>query len=146
MRAALGNTGSTASVAIYFVIIISGMALALPAALSSALHSAGISHVPYIPAAVALFSALLGYDPLSSIAAKLPPSVASQISQPSFFSNAIAPAFMSGFKEIVIISIIILIVSGVLSLIRSGNRIGNGEMGGNTQRIQESQKITSKRS
>jgi len=147
MRAALGNTGSTASVAIYFVIIIGGMASALPAALSSALHSAGISSLPYIPAAVALFSALLGYDPLSSLAANLPPSVATQISQPSFFSDAIAPAFMTGFKEIVLISIIILIVSGVLSLVRSGNRIGNvGEMGGNPQRVQESQETTSKRS
>lgn len=84
MRAALGNTASTLSVSMYFIIIISGMAIALP----SSLARVGINF--NLPAAVALFSALLGYDPLTPFASKLPPSLAAEVSQPSFFANAIA--------------------------------------------------------
>ncbi|MBW9140896.1 MAG: MFS transporter [Candidatus Aramenus sp.] len=146
MRAALGNTASTASVALYFVIVISGMASALPSALSSALSSAGITAVPSIPASVALFSALLGYDPLSPLASHLPPSLAQEISSPQFFSLAIAPAFASSFKEIVLISIVILIISGILSLVRSGRRAENlGELGKNTERVQKPEEVAPKR-
>lgn len=134
MRAALGNTASTLSVSMYFIIIISGMAIALP----SSLARVGIDF--NLPAALALFSALLGYDPLTPFASKLTPSLAAKVSQPSFFANAIAPAFIQGFDEVILISLIATIIAGLISVI--GGR--SGKLGINTKRVQRPQETPTK--
>ncbi|MCY0850740.1 MFS transporter [Sulfuracidifex metallicus] len=136
MRAALGNTASTLSVSVYFIIIISGMAVALP----SSLARVGITF--NLPAAVALFSALLGYDPLSPFASKLPPALASKVIQPSFFANAIAPAFIQGFDEVILISLIATIIAGLISVI--GGK--SGKLGIGSKRVQGSKETVAKRS
>jgi MFS family permease len=136
MRAALGNTASTLSVSVYFIIIISGMAVALP----SSLARVGITF--NLPAAVALFSALLGYDPLSPFASQLSPTLASKVIQPSFFANAIAPAFIQGFDEVILISLIATIIAGLISVI--GGR--SGRLGIGSKRVQGSKETVAKRS
>ncbi|MUN28897.1 MFS transporter [Sulfuracidifex metallicus] len=136
MRAALGNTASTLSVSVYFIIIISGMAVALP----SSLARVGITF--NLPAAVALFSALLGYDPLSPFATQLSPTLASKVIQPSFFANAIAPAFIQGFDEVILISLIATIIAGLISVI--GGR--SGKLGIGSKRVQGSKETVAKRS
>jgi len=136
MRAALGNTASTLSVSVYFIIIISGMAVALP----SSLARVGITF--NLPAAVALFSALLGYDPLSPFASHLSPTLASKVIQPSFFANAIAPAFIQGFDEVILISLIATIIAGLISVI--GGR--SGKLGIGSKRVQGSKETVAKRS
>ncbi len=134
MRAALGNTASTFSVSMYFIIIIGGMAAALP----SSLAAVGINF--NLPAAVALFSALLGYDPLTPFASKLPPSLAAKVTQPSFFAHAIAPAFIQGFDEVILISIIATLIAGLISVI--GGR--SGKLGVDSKRVQRPQETTTK--
>ena len=123
MRASLQNTASAMSVAIYFSVVITAMAASLNSSLSSALASYHINLDVNLPASVALFSALLGYDPLSPIASHLPPTIASHIDTPQFFVTAIAPAFMSGFRLMLDISAILLAISGILSLARKGVRV-----------------------
>jgi len=120
IRAALGNTASTVSVAFYMAIIITGMSTTLNQAINQALGSLGLDASVNISAPVALFSALLGYNPMSGIASSLPPSVASKLSSPDFFANAIAPSFFSGLHDILAVSIVLLVFSAILSAMREG--------------------------
>ncbi|AHC51876.1 MFS transporter [Sulfolobus acidocaldarius SUSAZ] len=141
MRASLQNTGSALSVGVYFSVIITGMAGSLDNSLSSALLAHGINLSINIPASVAIFSALLGYDPLASVASNLSPSLAHVIDSPQFFVSAIAPSFMSAFRLMLYISTALLILSGILSLIRKGVRVGT--VGSNIKRTQETEEVTS---
>ncbi|MEJ2776513.1 MFS transporter [Sulfolobaceae archaeon RB850M] len=138
MRASLQNTASAISVVLYFSVVITGMAVTLNSSIESALSSYGIHLNVNLPAAVAIFSALLGYDPLSSLTSSLPTSVASHIDTPAFFVTAIAPSFMSGFRLMLDISAALLILSGILSLARKGVRVG--EMGNRVERTQKAEK------
>jgi EmrB/QacA subfamily drug resistance transporter len=133
MRSALQNAASTSSIALYFSIVITGMSNALPSAISQALSSEGINININIPASQALFSALLGYNPLTLILGNLPPNLEEKISDPKFFSNAIAPAFMQGFRVMLYISITLLIIASIVSLIRSGEK--RARMGASSQRL-----------
>ncbi|NON61157.1 MFS transporter [Acidianus sp. RZ1] len=144
MRASLQNTASAISVVIYFGILISGMSASLTASLDSALHPFGIT-LPYnIPAAVVIFSALLGYDPLSFISSGLPSSVAVKINSPKFFVSAIAPAFMLGFRLMLYISVGLLLIAAIVSALRSGERVGR--VGDSTKREQKIQRTSTERS
>jgi MFS family permease len=138
MRASLQNTASAISVVLYFSVVITGMAITLNSSIESALSSYGIHLNVNLPAAVAIFSALLGYDPLSSLTSSLPTSVASHIDTPAFFVTAIAPSFMSGFRLMLNISAALLVLSGILSLTRKGVRVG--EMGNRVERTQKAEK------
>jgi MFS family permease len=138
MRASLQNTASAISVVLYFSVVITGMAVTLNSSIESALSSYGINLNVNLPAAVAIFSALLGYDPLSSLTSSLPTSVASHIDTPAFFVTAIAPSFMSGFRLMLNISAALLVLSGILSLARKGVRVG--EMGNRVERTQKAEK------
>ncbi|MFP3346621.1 MAG: MFS transporter [Sulfolobaceae archaeon] len=138
MRASLQNTASAISVVLYFSVVITGMAVTLNSSIESALSSYGIHLNVNLPAAVAIFSALLGYDPLSSLTSSLPTSVASHIDTPAFFVTAIAPSFMSGFRLMLYISAALLVLSGILSLARKGVRVG--EMGNRVERSQKAEK------
>jgi MFS family permease len=138
MRASLQNTASAISVVLYFSVVITGMAVTLNSSIESALSSYGIHLNVNLPAAVAIFSALLGYDPLSSLTSSLPTSVASHIDTPAFFVTAIAPSFMSGFRLMLNISAALLVLSGILSLVRKGVRVG--EMGNRVERTQKAEK------
>ncbi|MFP3232925.1 MAG: MFS transporter [Sulfolobaceae archaeon] len=138
MRASLQNTASAISVVLYFSVVITGMAVTLNSSIESALSSYGIHLNVNLPAAVAIFSALLGYDPLSSLTSSLPTSVASHIDTPAFFVTAIAPSFMSGFRLMLYISAALLVLSGILSLARKGVRVG--EMGNRVERTQKAEK------
>lgn len=138
MRASLQNTASAISVVLYFSVVITGMAVTLNSSIESAFSSYGIHLNVNLPAAVAIFSALLGYDPLSSLTSSLPTSVASHIDTPAFFVTAIAPSFMSGFRLMLNISAALLVLSGILSLARKGVRVG--EMGNRVERTQKAEK------
>ncbi|BCU70266.1 MFS transporter [Stygiolobus caldivivus] len=138
MRASLQNSASALSVALYFSVVITGMSYTLNSSIDKALASYGVHLSLNLPAAVAIFSALLGYDPLAGIASSLPASIASHIDTPTFFVSAIAPSFMSGFRLMLNISAVLLVVSGILSLARKGVRVG--EMGNSVERAQKAEK------
>lgn len=139
MRATLQNTGSTASLAIFFTIVILGLAASLPLALSSAITKAGApavvgSDAARIPPTTALFAAFLGYNPVSSLLAQLPPSdiasisnqTLSKITNESWFPNAIAPSFMQSMDTAFYIGAALSFVAAVASSLR-GRRYVHGE-------------------
>ena len=96
------------------------------------IKNAPSSIVPYISSispTEALFSALLGYNPVSSILAGLPEvsaslsgSIISKITSLTFFPEAIGSSYMKGFRDVVIISAILLIISAVVSYFKDNKR------------------------
>ncbi len=134
MRTTITNCAMAVSFPLYFAIIFTTMGGALPNALSSTLHSSGApsSIIPYISSispTEALFSALLGYNPVSSIlsglpevTAKLSGSIINKITSLTFFPDAIGSAYMRGFREVVRISAILLIISAVVSYFKKSGR------------------------
>jgi len=131
MRATLQNVGQTASLAIFFTIVIVAFGTSLPSAFSTALTSAG---APQLASAIgnnvsptgALFAAFLGYNPVSSILQSLPSSIVSTIPQTTlayltgntFFPTAIAPAFMSSLQEAFYICAALSVIAAVFSMFR----------------------------
>ncbi|BFH72357.1 MFS transporter [Sulfurisphaera javensis] len=128
MRATLQNTGQTMSIAIFFTIVIISLTSSLPSALQNALIQAGAPQlVPYaqhIPVTGALFAAFLGYDPVKTMLASLPPGVsipqsAIQImEQRTWFPTAIAPAFMYALRNAFYISAILVFIAAIASALR----------------------------
>jgi MFS family permease len=135
MRSTLQNTGSVASLALFFSIVISALAGSLPAAFASAFKSAGVPQLgsvfAQIPPTGALFAAFLGYNPVGSIIAQLqnspqtaqlvasvPQQTMTYITGNSFFPNAIAPAFMSALAFVFFIGLGLSLAAAVSSLLR----------------------------
>jgi EmrB/QacA subfamily drug resistance transporter len=130
MRATLQNVGQTASLAIFFSIVLIALSSSLPGALASAVTSAGAPQLAQtfqsIPPTNALFAAFLGYNPVGSIFSALPPSVVASIPQSTqayltgktFFPTAIAPAFMSALRLTFYIGAALSIIAAVASFLR----------------------------
>jgi MFS family permease len=148
MRATLQNVGQTASIAIFFTIMLSALSASLPSALSSAVAGAGAPQLApvfmSIPPTGALFAAFLGYNPVGSIlsdprlaqvAASIPQTVTAFLTGQTFFPNAIAPAVMSSLREAFYIGAVLSAVAAVASAlrgtsasaIRSESTLPNGE-------------------
>jgi MFS family permease len=135
MRSTIQNTGSVASLALFFSIVISALASNLPAAFVSAFKSAGVPQLgavfAQIPPTGALFAAFLGYNPVGSIitqlqnspqtaqlVASVPQQTMSYITGNSFFPNAIAPAFMTSLALVFYIGLGLSFAAAVSSLLR----------------------------
>ncbi|MEM3676291.1 MAG: MFS transporter, partial [Thermoplasmataceae archaeon] len=130
MRTTLQNTGQSASMGIFFTIVIIGLTSRLPASFSTALSSAGaqvlIPVFNKIPPTSALFSAFLGYNPIATILGLLPGSVTSLISPGSlatlegtyWFPTALAPAFMSSLRLSFYAGAGMFVVAAILSALR----------------------------
>ncbi|EQD52895.1 major facilitator transporter, partial [mine drainage metagenome] len=84
MRTTLQNTGQTASMGIFFTIVLIGLSTRLGPSFTTSLQAAGapilIPVFAKIPATSALFSAFLGYNPMQTILSLLPGSFSSLVS------------------------------------------------------------------
>jgi nitrate/nitrite transporter NarK len=140
MRATLQNTGQTVSLAIFFTVIITGLSSSLPSALTKALTTAGVPQLAQaslnsIPPTNALFAAFLGSNPMGAMLSVLSPSVLKLIlpstqtylTGPTFFPNAIAPAFMSSLQLSFYIGAALSLVAAAASLLRGRMYIHEAE-------------------
>ena len=130
MRATLQNTGQTASMGIFFTIVLVSLTTRLPGAFTTALASANAPElIPYfinIPPTSALFSAFLGYNPVATILSLFPSSFTSLISGSTltllegktWFPNALASSFMSSLRVSFYLGALIFAVAAILSAIR----------------------------
>jgi len=139
MRATLQNAGMQLSMAVFFTIVIVGLANGLSGSVSGALSSAGVTG----PAAStlsglvasnptgALFGAFLGQNPMglyisylpASLQAQIPPSVVATLTAKQFFPNAVGPAFLKGMDLAFLISAILTAVAALVSLMRGARYI-----------------------
>lgn len=130
MLTTLRNVGTTASMGIFFTILILGLTSILPGTLSSGLSAAGASplliHImTKIPPTDAIFSALLGINPVKEIiileGLKSPiisSTVYTKITTRTWFPGVFAPAFMSSLHIVFYTAFAITVVGGILSILR----------------------------
>ncbi len=130
MLTTLRNVGTTASMGIFFTILILGLTSILPSTLASGLSAAGassslISVMIKIPPTDAIFSALLGINPVKEIiileGLKSPiisSTVYAKITTRTWFPGVFAPAFMSSLHIVFYTAFAITVVGGILSLLR----------------------------
>ena len=135
MMTTVMNTAFTASMAMFFTILIVGITQRFPEAMTASLVSIGaVKLAPVlsnIPPTGALFSAFLGYNPVESILGNLPPSVVASIpaatkttiTGTTWFPSAFATAFMPALKLSFYIGAAFCAVAAVLSWLRGGTYI-----------------------
>ncbi|AWR95588.1 MFS transporter [Acidianus brierleyi] len=139
MRATLQNSGQTASIALFFTIVIISLAATLPHALAQSVTQAGAPQlaplVQKVPVTGALFAAFLGYDPVKSILSTLPQNILSTIpstaistmEQRTWFPTAIAPAFMSSLRDAFYVGAGMSFIAAITSALRGRIQIAELE-------------------
>ena len=135
MRATLQNAGMQLSMAVFFTVVLVGLASGLSGSVHSALSSAGVPE-PYLSQFTnlvgsnptgALFSAFLGQNPLAAFLPSLPPNLQQQLApiflSRSFFPNAVAPSFLHGIDIAFGISAVLTAIAAVVSMMRGGRYV-----------------------
>lgn len=130
MMQTLNNTAMTASMAIFFTILIVGITQKFPDAMATSLASIGASQLApvfsNIPPTGALFAAFLGYNPVDTLLNALPPQVVAQIpsttistiNSNTWFPTTFANAFIPSLKISFLFGAFLSIVAAVLSAMR----------------------------
>ena len=130
MMFTLMNTAMTGSMVIFFTIIIVGLTNAFPGAMASSLSGIGaVSLAPIlssIPPTGALFSAFLGYNPVTAILGSLPATVMSAIpvqtvnalKTSTWFPQTLSAAFMPSLRISFYFGAILCLLAAVLSAMR----------------------------
>jgi MFS family permease len=134
------NTAFTASMAIFFTIVIIGITQRFPDAMTASLASIGaVKLAPLlsnIPPSGALFSAFLGYNPVDAILSALPANVVAMIpaatkttlTGTTWFPTTLADAFMPSLRMAFIIGAIFSGIAAILSAMRGEKYIHGMEV------------------
>jgi len=140
MMYTINNTAFTASMAIFFTIVIVELTQKLPHSLTTALTNVGATQLTpiltNIPPSAALFSAFLGYNPLNSIFAALPAPLIAFIPHSTFntligttwFPSTLALAFMPALQTSFYIGAFLCAIAVILSALRGKNYIHEDEI------------------
>lgn len=160
MRATLQNTGQTASMGIFFTIVLITLTSKLPGAFTTALGQAGAPElIPFfikIPPTSALFSAFLGYNPVKTILGFFPSGFTTAIlghntiiylEGKHWFPNALAGAFMGALRMSFYLGAGIFGLAAVLSVLRGKRYVysepeTSGKDTSTTQVIKETPPVT----
>lgn len=138
MISTLKNTANMASMGVFFTVVIMGITLKFPEAMTASLNSIGATQlVPVlsnIPPTSALFSAFLGYNPVSTILSSLPGSTLASIPHSTlstltgitWFPLTLANAFIPSLQTSFYIGALISVIGAVLSALR-GKRYIHGQ-------------------
>jgi MFS family permease len=139
MMTTVMNTAFTASMAMFFTIVIVGITQRFPEAITSSLVAIGaVKLAPImsnIPPTGALFSAFLGYNPVESILSNLPVNVVAAIpaatkttiTGTTWFPSAFATAFMPSLKISFYIGAALCALAAILSALRGETYIHGAE-------------------
>ena len=138
MRATIQNVGQTASLGVFFSIVLIALAISLPGAIGTALTGAGlpqqlVSKFQSIPPTNALFAAFLGINPMKStlaatgLSASIPAGTYNTLVGNVFFPTAIAPAFMSALRLTFYIGAGLSVAAAVASALRGRKYVHVGE-------------------
>ena len=140
MMYTINNTAQTASMAIFFTIIIVGITQRFPEAMTTSLSSIGAVYLApalsNIPPTAALFSAFLGYNPVDSILAALPAPLVAHIPQTTlntltgitWFPQTLQNAFVPSLRTSFYIGALLSVLAAILSALRGGKYIHEHEI------------------
>lgn len=135
MMTTLMNVGMTASLGLFFTIVLLSLTVNLPVSFNSALAGLGVSNLDKVfdstPPTVAMFSAFLGYNPVGTIIASVPgltvpQNVLNQMEGLTWFPRTLAPAFMSSLRVAFYVGMLLSLSAAVVSVIR-GKRYVDSE-------------------
>jgi len=128
MRATFMNAGQMLSMGVFFTIVISVLTTRLPGSLYRGLVAV---HLPtsiavkfsHLPPISALFSALLGYNPMKILLgvkglALLPPASRAVVVGHTFFPMLIAKPFMHALSVVFLFAMVMSLVAAIASLLR----------------------------
>jgi len=134
MRATFMNAGMSLSMALYFAILIGGLALELPTVLHSGMLSAGVpeavaQQVASMPPTEALFATFLGFDPMQTIIGaqtlqSLPSATQALLMSNDFFPQTIAAAVMDSLHIAFYISAGLSLIAAVASFFTGQHKPG----------------------
>jgi hypothetical protein len=132
VRSTVLNAGITASQAIFFTIVIGSLAGSLGPSLTHGAISAGLppplaQRMGLLPPGAAIFSAMLGYDPVAhlipaSALAGIAPAVVARIHDPHFFAALLAQPFVGGVRAVLLVCIGMCVLAGVASALRGSDQ------------------------
>jgi len=134
------NTSFTASMAIFFTIVIVGITQRFPEAMATSLASIGaVQLAPIlgnIPPTGALFSAFLGYNPVdailsvlpSTVVAKIPNATLNTLTGTTWFPSTLANAFLPSLRISFIIGAVFCTIAAILSALRGEKYIHEEEV------------------
>ena len=108
MRATFQNSGMALSIGVFFTLMTTGLARALPSTLSSGLQSQGVpaataTSVSHLPPVSTLFATFLGHNPIRHLLGPdtvnaLPPHNAETLTGSTFFPHLISGPFHHGLQ------------------------------------------------
>ncbi len=134
------NTATPVSIAIFFTIIVIGLTQRFPEAMTASLSSIGaVQLTPLLsnlPPTAALFSALLGYNPVAgilptlpaSIIALIPHSTINTLTSTTWFPSTLETAFIPSLKISFYVAAIIAAIAAILSALRGEKYIHKEEI------------------
>nr|WP_245348544.1 MFS transporter [Paeniglutamicibacter psychrophenolicus] len=130
MSTTFQNSAMVLSIGIFFSLMITGLARALPSTLAAGLtaHGVGIvdaNRVAGLPPVSVLFASLLGYNPVQSLLgpsalAQLPPADSAYLTGRGFFPTLISGPFSDGLAVAFGFAIVACLVAAVASALRGG--------------------------
>ncbi len=133
------NTATTASMAIFFTIVILGITQRFPDAMTTSLTSINAVYLApilsNIPPTAALFSAFLGYNPVDAILAALSARVVAHIPQSTlntltgttWFPTTLENAFIPSLRTSFYIGAVLSAIAAILSVLRGEKYIHEHE-------------------
>jgi len=133
MSTTFQNSAMVLSIGIFFSLMITGLAAALPHTLATGLEAQGVpvdaaSRVAALPPVSVLFASLLGYNPVqmllgSQLLSQLPASSAAYLTGRSFFPSLISGPFADGLWVAFAFAIAACLIAAVASALRGDKYI-----------------------
>jgi MFS family permease len=131
MRSTFQNSGMSLSIGIFFSLMIAGLAAALPPVLVAGLRAQRVplsaaAQAAHLPPVSALFSALLGYNPVrtllepSGVLQSLPHASVAVLTGREFFPHLIAGPFHHGLVIVFTAAAAMALIGALVSALRGG--------------------------
>lgn len=127
------NAGSSLSIGIFFSLMIAGLSVALPTALTSGLTAHGVPHtvatqIGATPPVGSLFAAFLGYNPIASLLGPTgvlssPHVDAATLTGKEFFPQLISGPFHDGLIVVFIAAAVMSIIGAIASFAGGGKYV-----------------------
>ncbi|MCY0899563.1 MAG: MFS transporter [Firmicutes bacterium] len=145
MRTTFMNTGTLLSMGLFFTLVITRLSHHLPGAMVRGLSRFPLPHalvlgIAHLPPVAALFSALLGYNPMrvllpSTVLKLLPPPMVTTLLGKHFFPGLISAPFLTSLHEVFWIGMAMVLAGAVASALRGPRYIFDEPTGKTTWEI-----------
>lgn len=149
------NAGSSLSIGIFFSLMIAGLSVALPSALTNGLTTHGVPHpvaaqIGATPPVGSLFAAFLGYNPIASLLGPTgvlssPHVDAATLTGKEFFPQLISGPFHDGLVVVFIAAAIMSVIGAVASFLGGGKYVHEEKVAETSAAAEEGEEVGASR-